>query len=147
MVSLTEEKDGSFSVSDSAGSTYYTVDNENKTISLLWKMVDAETIDNVRAKVEEVIPNEYKNSKYYANDISGIEGGLLDCSLTLVNESFADADYKSIATELASNIKDLDLGIGYFNITFQSDDYTVKGISNLDDLSTQDATEITTELF
>ena len=67
--------------------------------------------------------------------------------LHLFNESFADADYKSIATELSSNIKDLDLGIGFFNITFQSDDYTVKGLSNLDDLSTQDATEITTELF
>ena len=146
-VSLTEETDGSFSVGDSAGSTNYSVDIDNHTITMLWKMVDAETINRIRTEVEAVIPNDYKNSKCYAVDISGIEGELLDCNLTLVNNSFADADYQSIAIELAKSIKNLDLGIGYFNITFQSDDYTINAISSIDDLSTQNADEMTTKPY
>lgn len=49
--------------------------------------------------------------------------------------------------ELAQAIKDLDLGIGYFNIAFQSDDYTLNALSVIDNLSTQEVSEISTKTF
>lgn len=140
-LAMTEDEDGSFSIGDGAGSTYYTVDENSKTISMNFKMVDAPVIEEVKAKVESVIPDEYKNGNQFAVDVAGAEGDLLDCSLTLINESFADADYQGIAMELAQKIKDLDLGIGYFNIAFQSDDYSLEAISVLDDLSSHDVSE------
>ena len=146
-VALTEDADGSFSIGDDAGSTYYSVDANSKTISVRDQMVDASTLDDVKAKVEAVIPDEYKNGEQYAVDVAGVEGGTLDCSLTLVNESFADADYQSIAMEIAKTVKELDLNIGYFNIAFQSDDNTLNAVSNIDDLSTQDVSEISTKTY
>ncbi len=145
-VALTEEEHGSFMLGDDAGSTVYSVDKDSKTISVKFKMLDASVVEEIKAKVEAVIPDEYKKSESYAVDISGVEGGLTDCNLTLVNASLADADYQSIAMELARKIKDLDLGIGYLNIAFQSDDFTLKALSSIDDLSTQDVSEISTTL-
>ena len=146
-VAMEEDADGSFSVGDDAGSTYYSVDANSKTISVRDRMVDVSTLDAVKAKVEAVIPDEYKNGEQYAVDVAGVEGGTLDCSLTLVNESFADADYQSIAMEIAKTVKEIDLNIGYFNIAFQSDDNTLNAVSNIDDLSTQDVSEISTKTY
>lgn len=143
---LTAEKDGTYSLGDDAGSTYYTVDETTKTLSVQTTMVDASVVDDVKAKVDAIIPEEYKNGKLYTVDIAGPEGAL-DCNLTLINESFANEDCQSIAVDLASKVKELDLGIGYFCIAFQSDDYTLNALSSLDDLSSQDASEITTKDF
>lgn len=144
-VALTEDSDGSFSIGDDAGSTYYSVDADSKTIAVRDKMLDETVLADIKAKVDAVIPDEYKNGDQYAVDVAGAEGSTLDCSLTLISESFADADYQSIATEIATAVKDLDLNIGYFNIAFQSDDNTLNAVSSMDDLSTQDVSEITTK--
>ncbi len=143
---LIAEKDGTYSLGDDAGSTYYTVDDATQTLTAQTTMVDSSVVDDVKAKVDSVIPDEYKNGKLYMVDIAGPEGEL-DCNLTLINENFASEDCQSIAVDLASKIKELDLGIGYFCIAFQSDDATLKAISNLDNLSTQDASEISTKEF
>lgn len=143
---LTAEKDGTYSLGDDAGSTYYTVDETTKTLTAQTTMVDASVVDDVKAKVDAVIPEEYKNGKLYTVDIAGPEGAL-DCNLTLINDNFANEDCQSIAVDLASKVKELDLGIGYFCIAFQSDDYTLNALSSLDDLNSQDASEITTKDF
>ena len=82
----------------------------------------------------------------YAVDVTGEEGNL-DCNLTLINESFKSGDCQAVAEEIATKVKKLDLGIGYFCITFQSDDYTMTAISNIDNLKDQEATEISTKTF
>ena len=146
-VAMAEDADGSFSIGDDAGSTYYSVDENSKTISVRDKMVDATTLDDVKAKVDAAIPVEYKKSDQYAIDVAGVEGGSIDCNLTLVNESFADADFDAITSELAKKIKDLDLDIGYFCVAYQKDDYTMTAVSRIDDLSTQDVSEVSTTKY
>ena len=146
-VAMAEDADGSFSIGDDAGSTYYSVDENSKTISVRDKMVDATTLDDVKAKVDAAIPVEYKKSDQYAIDVAGVEGGSIDCNLTLVNESFADADFDDITSELAKKIKDLDLDIGYFCVAYQKDDYTMTAVSRIDDLSTQDVSEVSTTKY
>ena len=146
-IELIKEDGGTYAIGDSAGSTTYDVDYNNKTITARFEMADAATTEEIRDQVDSIIPSEYKNGELYAVDVAGEAGGLMDCNLTLVSESFADADYQSIATDLAAEVKDLDLGIGYFCIAFQSDDLTLNAISNMDDFSTQDPSEISTKEF
>jgi hypothetical protein len=110
------------------------------------EMADEETVNSIKKQVDAIIPEEYKNSKSYMIDIAGSEG-VFDCNITLVSEDFADADLQSIAVDLGTQIKELNLGIGYFCIAFQKDDYTLTAISNIDDLNTQEAKEITTKSF
>lgn len=145
-ITLFAEDNGTYMLGDDAGSTYYTVDETAKKLSVQFAMADSSIVEDVKAKVDAVIPAEYKNSDLYIVDVAGEEGSL-DCNLTLVNESFAGGDCQSVAVELASKVKELDLGIGYFCIAFQSDDYTLIAISNMDDLSNQDASEISTKTF
>ena len=137
---------GTYRIGDDAGSTYYTVDETTKTLTVQALMADESVVEDIKAKVDAVIPAEYKNSDLYSVDVAGEEGSM-DCNLTLVNEAFADGDCQDIAVEIATKIKELDLGIGYFCIAFQSDDYTITAISNMDDLSNQEATEISTKAF
>ena len=137
---------GTYMTGDDAGSTYYTVDETTKTLTVQASMADESVVEDIKAKVDAVIPAEYKNSDLYSVDVAGEEGSM-DCNLTLVNEAFAGGDCQDIAVEIATKVKELDLGIGYFCIAFQSDDYTMTAISNMDDLSNQEATEISTKAF
>lgn len=137
---------GTYRIGDDAGSTYYTVDETTKTLTVQASMADESVVEDIKAKVDAVIPAEYKNSNLYSVDVAGEEGSM-DCILTLVNEAFAGGDCQDIAVEIATKVKELDLGIGYFCIAFQSDDYTMTAISNMDDLSNQEATEISTKAF
>lgn len=145
-ISLIKEEDGTYSVGDDAGSTYYTVDETTKELKVQSTMADASIIDEVKTKVDSVILDDYKNSDLYSVDISGEEGSL-DCNLTLVNENFKDSNCQKYAEEIASKIKEQNLGIGYFCIAFQSDDYTLVAISSIESLYNQNTTEITTQLF
>ena len=145
-IELTAQDDGTYMIGNDAGSTYYTVDETSKTLSVLFDMADASIVEDVKAKVDAIIPAEYKNSDLYSVDVAGEEGSL-DCNLTLVSGSFTDGNCQSIAEELATKVKELDVGIGYFCIAFQSDDYTLKAISSVDNLSSQEASEITTQDF
>ena len=137
---------GTYMTGDDAGSTYYTVDETAKTIIVQASMADESVVKDIKAKVNAVIPAEYKNSDMYSVDVAGEEGDM-DCNLTLVNEAFAGGDCQDVAVEIATKVKELDLGIGYFCIAFQSDDYTMTAISNMDDLRSQEATEISTQAF
>lgn len=137
---------GTYMTGDDAGSTYYIVDETTKTLTVQASMADESIVEDIKAKVDAVIPAEYKNSDLYSVDVAGKEGSM-DCNLTLVNEAFAGGDCQDIAVEIATKVKELDLGIGYFCIAFQSDDYTMTAISNIDDLSNQEATEISTKAF
>ena len=89
---------------------------------------------------------ELRMQKLYAVDVAGEEGEL-DCNLTLISAEFETADLQSIAVELATKVKGLNLGIGYFCIAFQTDDYTLTALSSLDNLVTQEAAEISTKAF
>lgn len=131
---------------DDAGATYYSVDEAANKLIVTTVMADSSIVDDVKARVDAIIPEEYKNSDVYAVDVAGEEGSL-DCNLTLVSKEFANADCQSIATELAAKTKELDLDIGYFCIAFQSDDYTLIAISSIDDLSNQDVSEVSTKDF
>jgi hypothetical protein len=144
-ITLTPDN-GTYMIGDDAGSTYYTVDENAKKLNIQTTMADASVVDSIKAKVDAVIPSEYKNSDLYGVDVAG-EAGNMDCNLTLVNESFKEGDCQAVAEEIATKIKKLDLGIGYFCITFQKDDYTMTAISNIDNLKDQDATEISTKTF
>ena len=137
---------GTYMTGDDAGSTYYTVDETTNTLPVQASMADESVVEDIKAKVDAVIPAEYKNSDLYSVDVAGEEGSM-DCNLTLVNEAFAGGDCQDIAVEIATKVKELDLGLGYFCIAFQSDDYTMTAISNMDDLSNQEATEISTKAF
>ena len=145
-VALIEEKNGVYSIGDDAGSTYYTVDTDNKTLVVQAVMAGADLVDEVEKRIDGIIPNEYKGGSLYSVDVAGEEGNL-DCNLTLINEMFADADYQSIATELATKIKDLDVGIGYFCISFQSSDSKLNALTSIDNLSMQDVSELSTKSF
>lgn len=140
-IELKKETDGTYACGDDAGSTYYTV-GEDGSLSILSSMADASIIYGVEDKVDAIIPEEYKLGELYEVDVAGPEGAL-DCNLVLINPDFADTDCQAIALELAKKVQGLDLGIGYFSISFQSDDYTLNALSSVD-LSEQDATEITT---
>lgn len=145
-ISLISEKNGTYSIGDDAGSTYYDVDEDNKTITARMTMADETVVDEIKSKVDAVIPDDYKNGDLYTVDVAGPEGSM-DCNLTLINENFANSDCQSIAVDLASKIKELDLGIGYFCIAFQQDDYSLNALSSIDNLSEQDPTEITTQTY
>ena len=145
-IEITLEKNGNYMSGDDAGSTMYTVDEDAKELIVQITMADAAIVNEIKNKVEAVIPNEYKNSDIYSVDVAGEEGSL-DCNLTIVNEKFANDDFQSIAVDLATKIKELDLGIGYFCIAFQSDDYTITAISSIDDLTNQETSEISTKEF
>ncbi len=145
-ITLIPDDDGTYSLGDDAGSTIYTINTETKALTVQAVMVDETVVNEVAEKVDGVIPDDYKNGELYSVDVAG-EDGNLDCNVTIINESFSDADYQSIAEDLATTIKALDLGIGYFCIAFQSDDYTLNAISNIDSLSGQDVSEISTTTF
>ena len=142
---LNKEKDGTYYLGDDAGSTYYTVNADN-SLTVQASLADESVVNNIVSKVDAIIPEEYKAGKLYSVDVAGEEGNM-DCNLTLICEDFASADCQKIAEDLAAQVKDLDLGIGYFCIAFQKDDYTLTAISSLDDLNTQEAKEITTKTF
>ena len=137
---------GTYMTGDDAGSTYYTVDETAKKLNTQFAMADESIVEDIKAKVDAVIPAEYKNSDLYSVDVVGEEGDM-DCNLTFVNEAFAGGDCQDVAVEIATKVKELDLGIGYFCITFQSDDYTMTAISNMDSLKDQEASEISTKAF
>jgi|GEM_PF-4891981 len=145
-VVLTPDDDGTYSLGDDSGATLYTVDEATKKLVKTATMADSNVINTTKSKIDDIVPTEYKNSKSYSVDISGEEGNL-DCNLTLVSENFNDANYQKIATDLAQHVKNLDLGIGYFCISFQCDDYNLNALSSLDDLSAQEPSEITTSTF
>lgn len=145
-ITLISEDNGTYSVGDDAGSTYYDVDETAKKLTVRFTMADASIIEEVKSQVDSVIPDEYKSSDMYAVDVSGGEGSL-DCNLTLINAKFAGGDCQKTAEEIATKVKNLDLGIGYFCIAFQSDDYTMTAISSVDDLNNQEAAEISTKTF
>lgn len=144
-ITLTPDN-GTYMIGDDAGSTYYTVDENAKKLNIQTTMANASVVDSIKAKVDAVIPSEYKNSDLYGVNVAG-EAGNMDCNLTLVNESFKEGDCQAVAEEIATKIKKLDLGIGSFCITFQKDDYTMTAISSIDNLKDQDATEISTKTF
>ncbi|MCR4672971.1 MAG: hypothetical protein K5637_07020 [Lachnospiraceae bacterium] len=142
---LNKEKDGTYTLGDDdSGSTYYTVNESEKTISAQKVIADEDVVNNVKAQVDKVIPESYKNSPQYAILVGG-EAGKLNCKITIVNEDFASIDCQNIAVELAAKVKELDLGIGCFCIAFQSDDYTLHAFSGLNDLTVQDPNEINTQ--
>lgn len=145
-ITLIPDNNGTYATGDDAGSTYYTVDETANKLNTQFAMADASIVEDVKAKVDAVIPDEYKNSDMYMVDIAGEEGSL-DCCLTLVSESFTGGDCQAVAEEIAIKVKELDLGIKYFSIAFQSDKYTMTAISNMDDLSSQEATAISTKTF
>ena len=145
-IALTGESNGTYSLGNDDGSTYYTVNEENKTITVRMVMADESVVENAKMKIDAVIPAEYKNGKTYSVDVAGPEGDL-DCNLTLINSDFATMDCQSAAIDIASKVKALDLGIGYFCISFQEDDYKMNAISNLDNLTSQEASEISTKIY
>lgn len=142
---LTKESDGTYATGDDAGSTYYTVGDDGK-LSVMAVMEGEEAVNSIKEQVDAIIPDEYKNGELYAVDVAGSEG-IFDCNLTLISESFADADYQKIAEELGQQIKDKDLGVGYFCIAFQSSDVKLNALSSVDNLKEQEVTEITTKVF
>ena len=145
-ITLVEESNGTYMLGDDAGSSYYTVNEEDKTIAVRFVMAGEDVVKNAESKIDEIISDAYKSGKQYSVDVAG-EEGKLDCNLTLISADFASIDCQTVAVEIASKVKELDLGIGYFCIAFQSDDYTMKALSSLDDLNTQAASEITTQAF
>jgi hypothetical protein len=144
-IALDKDDDGTYFSGDDAGSTLYSVADDG-ALTVQITMADSSVIEPVKTQVEAVIPDEYKNSSAYAIDVAGVDGQL-DCNLTLVSDTFDGADFQSIAVDLGTKIKDMNLGINYFSIAFQKDDYTLTAISSIDDLSAQDASEITTNTF
>ena len=138
--------DGTYSTGNDAGSTYYTVNEDTQTISVQTVMVDDTVVDSAKKQVDAIIPDQYKNSDGYAIDIAG-EDGNLDCYLTLISEDFATADCQKIAEDIASKIKELNLGIGYLCISFQTDKYNIKALSSIDNLNDQEASEMSTKEF
>jgi len=145
-ISLTKNGDGTYAVGDDAGSTIYLVNEDNKTITLYKVMADESVVQNVREKIDAIIPEKYKAGKMYSVDVAGEEGNL-DCNLTLINSDFSTTDCQGIAVEIADKIKEMDLGVGYFCIAFQTDDYNLNALSSIDSLSSQDASEITTQTY
>lgn len=137
---------GTYMTGDDVGSTYYTVDETAQKLVAGVSMSDSSVIENIKAKVDAVIPEEYKNSEIYSVDVAGEEGNV-DCNITLVNKAFTSGDCQTVAEELATKVKELDLGIGYFCIVFQSDDYTMTAISSMDSLKNQEAAEIIIKTF
>ena len=145
-ITIVQENNGNYMTGDDAGSSYYHESDDGKTLKLYTVMADASVVEDVKAKVDAVLPDAYKGGQMYSVDVAGPEGKL-DCNLTLINTVFGTADCQPIAVELASKVKELDLGIGYFCIAFQKDDYSLNAVSSIDDLSTQDASEITTQTY
>lgn len=139
-VDLIKENDGNYELGNNAGSTGYIVNEDSKTITIIYILADEKTINNAKIKINEIIPEEYKNSKKYEIDISG-EKEKLDCNLILINKEFESTKCQNIAIEIASKIKELNLGIKCLYIIFQLDDYNISAISNIDNLSTQNITE------
>lgn len=144
-ITLNKESDGTYSTGDDAGSTYYTV-NDDGTLTAQMTMADESVIEPIKKQVDSIIPDEYKTSDMYMVDVAGVDGKL-DCNLTLVSDMFESADLQKIAVDLGTQIKALDLGIKYFSIAFQKDDYTLIAISSIDDLSIQEPNEITTDTY
>ena len=139
-------KDDSYDLGDDAGSTYYSINEDSKTISVRTVMADSGVINEVASKVDAVIPEEYKETDYYTVDVAG-EEGKLDCNIILVGSSLANSDYQALAEDIARKVKELDLGIGYFNMSFKSDNATLHALSEIDDLGAQDVSEISTTTF
>lgn len=144
-ISLIKEANGSYTTGDDAGSTYYTV-NEDYSLSARLTMVDESVLEPIKKQIDAIIPSNYKDGNLYSVDVAGTENNL-DCNITLVSKDFANADLTKIAVDLGTQIKEFDLGIKYFNIAFQIDDSTLLAVSSIDDLSSQDVTEISTKEF
>lgn len=145
-VSLVPQDDGTYLLGDDTESTYYTVNEYNKTLNVQLVMADAFIADQAKAKVEAVIPEEYKEADLFSIDFVD-DFDSLECSLTLVNDNFDLDGFPHLAQEIATRIKELDMNIGNFCISFQGTDDTVLAISTLDDLRTQKTYEITTKKY
>ena len=142
---LMKESNGSYSIGNDNGASIYVFEEENKTLKLLYTMASEKVVNEVTRKIHSMIPNEYKKTSAYAVDIAGPEDAL-DCNITLVNEEFEEADYQSIAIDLANQLVDNNLGIGYLNIVFQTDIANIKAFSTVD-LSAQEPSEMQTKLW
>lgn len=138
---LEAQRDGTYMLAGDEGSTMYYPDSRTRTLVPFAPSADEGTIEDVTAKVDALIPAEYKDSELYDVFIGG-DADDLDCTITVVNSAFANADCQEIAAELIDVIKEQDLPIGPFMITFQSDDDTVVAIASIDDLQNQDVSEI-----
>lgn len=145
-ITLTAENDGTYRTGDDAGSTYYIVDEAAKKLIAGSTMADSSIVEDIKAKVDAVIPDDYKKGDLYSVDVAGVEGSM-ECVMILINEEFASADYQSIAVELATKVKELGLGIGYFDISFQKGDYSINALSRIEDLNSQDPSEMDTITF
>lgn len=145
-VILDKNKNGSYSVASFDGSDYLTVSESTKTFIDTSSVADESLIEDATRQVNFIVPGKYKTGDLYSVDISG-EVGELDCILTLESASLKNADCHGIAVDMAKKIKELNLGISYLCIAFQSDDYTMEALSIINDLINQDVSEMSTKSF
>ena len=136
-VDLEQEDDGSYSLCGIEGSIYYRPDYETKILFTRQAVMDASELEDLKSKVEAVIPEEYKKSDTFWIEVEG-EVGSLKLIIGLTDPFFADIDCREIAVYLAREVKDLDLGVGNFIVQFFSSMGTSEDLLAIEYLSIQD---------
>lgn len=123
---------GGYHVGSDRGSTFYTI-KEDKTLEPYYTEPTEEEALQTITKIDGYVSSSFKGDGYVI-DVGG-DKNKLDANITLVNPSMDEGTYQDATAYLARNIKEENLPIGYMNIAFQSDKYTIKALGSVDDVS------------
>lgn len=112
------------------GSTFYTVD-DNGNLKIFYSEPTEEEANKIISQIDSFISADFKGEGYSV-DVGG-DKNKLDASITLVKSSMDENTYKNATAYLAKKMKESDLPIGYLNVAYQTDRYTVVALGSVDD--------------
>lgn len=118
---------------------YYTADTASKTLQ---ETYDLNTYnEKIQAKVavaEELIPEDYKGAKYFAQ-MFGMEAHP-QLALTLQKSDLNTDDCKALLEVIVPKLKEKIPDLTYMVVLFQKDDSTLSAIGTVDDVSAYEDT-------
>lgn len=115
------------------GSTVYMV-KDDKSLEVYYMEPTEEEANEIISKIDSFVSSSFKGEGY-AIDVGG-DKNKLDAEITLVNGNLDNNTYQSATDYMARKIKESNLPIGYMNIAFQSDKFTIKALGSVDDVTT-----------
>lgn len=130
---VTFEKDKDiYMLSSDRGSTFYMI-KDNQTLEPYYTEPTTEEANQIITEIDGFITGDFKGNGYQV-DVGG-DKNKLDLEITLVNDSMDENTYQGATAYLAEKIKGSNLPIGYMNISYQTDEYSLKALGSVDDVS------------
>lgn len=119
-----------YSVGSDSGSTFYSVGNDGKLTPYYTEPTEEEA-NQIISQIDGFISSDFKGEGYSV-EVGG-DKNKLDANITLVKSSMDENTYKNATAYLAKKVKESGLPIGYLNVAYQTDQFTVVALGSVDD--------------